>query len=125
LPFKNEQLNINIKLTINKALITSATLGICGKCQSLESVRPAKQGYSHHWQFSNAYTGLSLGFKTTVTSDYITKLCRKQAEVIQNHENGHVRSIGHGEASQWGLNLAAVKLMTVQVNKVPLLHRLV
>jgi hypothetical protein len=32
--------------------------------------------------------------------DYITKLCRKQAEVIQNHENEHVRSIGQGEARQ-------------------------
>jgi hypothetical protein len=28
----------------------------------------------------------------------ITKLCRQQAEVIQNHENEHVRSIGQGEA---------------------------
>jgi hypothetical protein len=30
--------------------------------------------------------------------DYITKLCRQQAEVIQNHDNGHVRSIGQGKA---------------------------
>jgi hypothetical protein len=31
--------------------------------------------------------------------DYMTKLCRQQqAEVIQNHENEHVRSIGQGEA---------------------------
>jgi hypothetical protein len=30
--------------------------------------------------------------------DYITKLYRKQAEVIQNHENEHVRSVGQGEA---------------------------
>jgi hypothetical protein len=28
--------------------------------------------------------------------DY-TKLCRQQAEDIQNHENEHVRSIGQGE----------------------------
>jgi hypothetical protein len=38
--------------------------------------------------------------------DYITKLCRQQAEVIQNHENANVR-----------LNLAAVKSMTVQVSR--------
>jgi hypothetical protein len=31
-------------------------------------------------------------------ADYITKLCRKQAEVIQNHENENVRNIGQGEA---------------------------
>jgi hypothetical protein len=30
--------------------------------------------------------------------DYITKLCRQQAEVIQNHENANVRNIGQGDA---------------------------
>jgi hypothetical protein len=43
--------------------------------------------------------------------DYVTKLCRQQAEVIQNHENTNVRNIGQG------LNLAAVKHTTVQVFK--------
>jgi hypothetical protein len=31
--------------------------------------------------------------------DYITKLCRQQAEVIQNHCNENVRNIGQGEAN--------------------------
>jgi hypothetical protein len=30
--------------------------------------------------------------------DYITKLCRQQAEVIQNHDNENVRNIGQGVA---------------------------
>jgi hypothetical protein len=30
--------------------------------------------------------------------DYITKLCRRQAEVILNHENPTVRATGQGEA---------------------------
>jgi hypothetical protein len=30
---------------------------------------------------------------------YITKLCRQQAEIIQNHENKHVRCIDQGEAA--------------------------
>jgi hypothetical protein len=30
--------------------------------------------------------------------DYITKLCRQEAEVIQNHENEHVRGTGQGKA---------------------------
>jgi hypothetical protein len=30
--------------------------------------------------------------------DYITKSCRQQAEVIQNHENENVRYIGQGKA---------------------------
>jgi hypothetical protein len=29
---------------------------------------------------------------------HITKLFRQQREVMQNHENDHVRSIGQGEA---------------------------
>jgi hypothetical protein len=30
--------------------------------------------------------------------DYITKLCRQQAQAIKHHENIHVRNIGQGEA---------------------------
>jgi hypothetical protein len=30
--------------------------------------------------------------------DYITKLCRRQAEVNLNHENPNIRAIGQGEA---------------------------
>jgi hypothetical protein len=55
---------------------------------------------------------------------YITKLCKQQAEVIQNQENEHVRSTGQGEArhgkSKRGLNLAVVKLTTDQVTKLTL-----
>jgi hypothetical protein len=36
-------------------------------------------------------------FNLLYAYDYIAKLCRKQAEVIQNHENEHVRGIGQGE----------------------------
>jgi hypothetical protein len=32
--------------------------------------------------------------------DYVTKLCKQQAEVIRNHENEHIRGIGQGEAWQ-------------------------
>jgi hypothetical protein len=45
------------------------------------------------------------------------------SEVIPNHEKQYVRNIGQGEAdieSIRGLNLAAVKLTTVQVTKLPL-----
>jgi hypothetical protein len=30
--------------------------------------------------------------------NYVTKLCRQQAEVTQNHENVNVHDIGNGEA---------------------------
>jgi hypothetical protein len=29
--------------------------------------------------------------------DYITECCRRQAEIIHDHENENVRNIGHGE----------------------------
>jgi hypothetical protein len=41
---------------------------------------------------------LRTAFSLPWVYDYITKLCRQQAEVIQNHENGHVGGIGQGEA---------------------------
>jgi hypothetical protein len=41
---------------------------------------------------------LHKAFNIPYIYDYITKLCRQQAEVIQNHENANVRDIGHGEA---------------------------
>jgi hypothetical protein len=36
-------------------------------------------------------------FQTPYIYDYTSKLCRQQAEVIQNYENANVRSIGQGE----------------------------
>jgi hypothetical protein len=37
---------------------------------------------------------LYLALCNCIYNDYITKLCRQQAEVIQNHENANVRNIG-------------------------------
>jgi hypothetical protein len=37
-------------------------------------------------------------FQMQYVYNYITKSCRQQAEVIQNHENENVRYIGQGEA---------------------------
>jgi hypothetical protein len=41
---------------------------------------------------------MHVAFQIPYVYDYITKLCRKQAEVIRNHENENVRYIGQGEA---------------------------
>jgi hypothetical protein len=62
-----------------------------------------------------------MAFQVPYIHDYITKLCRQQAEVIQNHENANVRDIGKGEdRHRKYLNLAAVKRTTVQVPRQPL-----
>jgi hypothetical protein len=73
----------------------------------------------------NGYTNrdLHMAFKIQYVYDYITRLCRQQSEVIQNHDNENVRGIGQGETdieSIRGLNLAAVKHATVQVTIMPL-----
>jgi nitrate reductase alpha subunit len=39
-----------------------------------------------------------MAFHVPYIYDYITKLYRQQAEVIQNHVNANVRDIGKGEA---------------------------
>jgi hypothetical protein len=41
---------------------------------------------------------LHVAFKITYVCDYITKLCRTQAEVILNYVNPNVCGIGQGEA---------------------------
>jgi hypothetical protein len=55
--------------------------------------------------------------------DYITKSCRQQAEIFQNHESENVLYTGHGEARHRkykGFNLVAVMCMTVQVSRLSL-----
>jgi hypothetical protein len=39
-----------------------------------------------------------VAFKIPYVYDFITKLCRQQAEFIQNHHNPNVRVIGQGKA---------------------------
>jgi hypothetical protein len=41
---------------------------------------------------------LHVAFEITYIYDFITKLCRQQAEVIQNNHNPNVCKIGQGEA---------------------------
>jgi hypothetical protein len=53
----------------------------------------------------------------------MTKLWRQQAEVIQNHENEHVRGIGQVKPdieNKRGLNLVVVMFTTVKVTNLPL-----
>jgi hypothetical protein len=39
-----------------------------------------------------------MAFQIPFVYDYVTNLCRQQAEVIQNHVNENVCNIGQGEA---------------------------
>jgi hypothetical protein len=53
---------------------------------------------------------LHTAFKLLNIYDYITKLSRQQAEVIQNYETEHVRSIGQGEARHIKYEYKSIKL---------------
>jgi hypothetical protein len=66
---------------------------------------------------------LHTAFNLPYVCDYTTNLCRQEAEVIQNHENEHLRGIGKEKPDIEiirGLNLAVVKLSTVHVARLPL-----
>jgi hypothetical protein len=94
---KYEHLSANTKLTLHKALF----LEVSGTHLSLKIAAPAKRSSAHNWKFSKVHTGprFANGFQSSLWIQlYITQLCSQQAEVIQNHENEHVRSIGQGEA---------------------------
>jgi hypothetical protein len=59
-------------------------------------------------------------FQVPYVYDYMTKLCRRQAEIIHNHENENVRNIGQGETPHRKYNrlkYAAVICTTIQVSR--------
>jgi hypothetical protein len=41
---------------------------------------------------------MHVAFQIPYAYDYITKLCRRQVEIIHNYENWNVRNIGQGES---------------------------
>jgi hypothetical protein len=64
---------------------------------------------------------LHMAFQILFIYDYITKLCSKQAEVIENHDNENVRNIEQVEARHRkykSLNLATVRHTTDQMTKI-------
>jgi hypothetical protein len=103
--FKSERLRANIKLTFHKALIRSIMTYACSawelaadtyflKLQRLQNKVLRTTGNRPR---CTPVRYLHAAFNLPYVYAYITKLCMQQ-EVIQNHENEHVRSIGQGEA---------------------------
>ncbi|PNF22596.1 hypothetical protein B7P43_G12673 [Cryptotermes secundus] len=104
--FKSERLSANIKLTLHKALIRSVMTYASPawefaadthlvKLQRLQNKVLRTIG---NFPRRTPVRDLHMAFKIPYVYDYITKLCRQQAEVIQNHDNENVRNIGQGEA---------------------------
>jgi hypothetical protein len=120
--FKSEQLSVNIKLTLHKALIRSVMTYACPtwkfaaetyllKLQRLQNKVLRTNG---NLPRCTLVRDMHVAFQIPCVYDYITKLCRRQAEIIHNHENGNVRNIAQGIK---GLNLAAAIYTTVQVSR--------
>jgi hypothetical protein len=106
--FKSERLSANIKLTLHRALIRSiltyalpawklAADTYLFKLRCLKNKVLRTTGNSPRCTpIRNLHTAFNLPY----VYDYITKLCRQQAEVIQNHENERVPVIKQGETRQ-------------------------
>jgi hypothetical protein len=104
--FKSERLRANIKITLHKTLIRSVMTYACPawelaadtyllKLQRLQNQVPRTIGnFPRRKPASDMHTAFNLPY----VYDYITELFRRQAEVIQNHENQHIRGIGQGES---------------------------
>jgi hypothetical protein len=63
---------------------------------------------------------MHVAFQIPYVYDYTTKLCRRKAEIIYNHESENVRNIGQGESPHRKikcLNLTAVIYTTIQVSR--------
>jgi hypothetical protein len=99
--FKSERLSTNIKLTLHKALIRSVMTYTCPaweshlKLQRLQNkVLPTIGNFPRRTSVHHMH----VAFQIQYIYDYITKSCRQQIEVTQNHENENVRYTGQGEA---------------------------
>jgi hypothetical protein len=104
--FKSEHLSANIKLTLYKVFIRSIMTYVSPdwefaanthllKLQRLQNEVLRTIG---NFPRRTPVRELHKAFSIPYIYGYITKLCKQQAEVIQNHENANVRNIGQGEA---------------------------
>jgi hypothetical protein len=103
--FKSERLNANIKLTFYRALIRSAKTYACpawefaAECHLFKSQRLQNKVLRTIGKFPKrtSVRDMHKAFRIPYVYEYITKSCRQQAEVVQNHENENVVYIGQGE----------------------------
>jgi hypothetical protein len=104
--FKRERLSTNIKLKFYKVLIASVTPYACPTWENAADVRPLKLQRLQNRVLRatgnrdrrTLVRELHVAFKIPYVYDYITKLCRTQAEVIRKYENPNVRGTGQREA---------------------------
>jgi hypothetical protein len=104
--FKSKRLSANVKLILYRALIRSIITYVSPTWEfaadthllKLQRLQNRVLRAVDHLGRRTPVRDVHLAFKISYVYDYITKLCRRQADVIQNHPNPNVRAIGHGEA---------------------------
>jgi hypothetical protein len=104
--FKCERLSTNIKITLCKALIRSVMTYACPTWEyaadahllKLERLQNRVLRATGNLDRRTMVCEMHVAFKIPYACNYITKLCRTQAEVILDHRNPIVRDIGQGEA---------------------------
>jgi hypothetical protein len=102
--FKSEHLRANIKLTLHKALIISVMTYVCRAWElvadlfKFQFLQNKVLHTSVNFPRCTPVRTLHLDFNVLYVYDYIQKLCRQHAHIIQNHENEHVCNTEHGEA---------------------------
>jgi hypothetical protein len=103
--FKSKRLSANINLTLHKALIRCEMTYACPawelatetyvlKLQRLENKVLRTTGNLPRYTLVR---DMHVAFQIPYVYDYMTKLCRRQAEIIHNHENENVLNIGQDE----------------------------
>jgi hypothetical protein len=118
--FKHELLSVNIKLTLHKALTISTMTYACPAWEfdadthllKLKSLQNKVLSTIGNFPRRTPVRKLHKAFNIPYIYDYITQLCRQQAEIIQNHGNANVRNTGQGEARHRKYN--SLKLGGVQ-----------
>jgi hypothetical protein len=101
----SERLSANIKLTLHKPLIRLAMTYTCPSWElaadtyllKLQRMQNKVLRIIGNFPRFTLVRDLHTAFNLLYVYDSITKLCRQRAEVGQNHENEHIRSIGQGE----------------------------
>jgi hypothetical protein len=104
--FKVEQLSAIIKLSLHKTLIKYKVTYVCpawafvadSHLLKLQRLQNNILCVIDNFPRCTPVRDLHMTFKLPHLHYYITKLCRQQTQVIENHKYANVRNIGQSEA---------------------------
>jgi hypothetical protein len=105
--FKSERLCFKIKFTLHKALIRSVMTYACPAWEfaaetyllKLQRIQNKVLRTAGNLSRRTLVCDIHVAFQIPYVYGYITKLCRRQAEIVHNHENENVRNVGQDKTS--------------------------